>query len=219
MYNDIETSEFEKPFFRHPFTSIIAGPTSCGKTVFTSKFIKYVDQLVKPLVDEVIYCYAIWQPVYVDLQKENHRVKFLKGLPDFDKLPRGVKRLVVVDDMISELNGQIETMFIRGSHHLSISLMLICQNVFSRVKMFRNLSLNAHYIICFKQPRDASQILHLARQISPRNIDFVCDSFYKATSEAFGYLLFDFKQDTPDILRLRTKIFPGENLIVFIPQK
>ena len=154
------------------------GPTSCGKTVFTSKFIKHVNQLVKPTIQEIIFCYAIWQPEYTKMQIQNERIKFIKGLPDFEQLSLGVRRLVVIDDMISELNSQIETMFIRGSHHLSISLMLICQNVFSRVKMFRNLSLNAHYIVCFKQPRDASQILHLARQIYPRNVKFVCDSFY-----------------------------------------
>lgn len=242
-----EVSQFEKPFFRHPFTAIIAGgyflvlfkswlsvnnklhfinilflllgPTSSGKTVFVSRYLKHVDQLVKPTIQEIVFCYAIWQPEYAKIRNQNEKVKFVKGLPDFEQLSLGVRRLVVIDDMISELNSQIETMFIRGSHHLSISLMLICQNVFSRVKMFRNLSLNAHYIVCFKQPRDASQILHLARQISPRNVDYVCDSFYKATSEAYGYLLFDCRQETPDILRLRTKIFPDENLVVFIPQK
>ena len=112
------------------------GPTSCGKTVFTSKFIKHVNQLVKPTIQEIIFCYAIWQPEYTKMQIQNERIKFIKGLPDFEQLSLGVRRLVVIDDMISELNSQIETMFIRGSHHLSISLMLICQNVFSRVKMF-----------------------------------------------------------------------------------
>ena len=153
------------------------------------------------------------------MQQQNSRVKFEKGLPDFENINVGVRRLVVVDDMISELNSQIESMFIRGSHHLGISLCLISQNIFSRVKIFRNLSLNAHYIVCFKQPRDASQIMHLARQFCPRNSEYVVDAYYKATQQPFGYILFDYRQTTPDILRLRTNIFPDENLVVFIPQK
>ena len=214
-----KSHQFDKPMFNHPFTCIIAGPTSSGKTVFTSKLIKYIDSLVTPKIAEIIYCYALWQPEYVKIQKENNRVKFEKGLPDFENIDVGVKRLVVIDDMISELNSQIETMFIRGSHHLGISLCLITQNIFSRVKSFRNLSLNAHYLVCFKQPRDASQIMHLARQFCPRNVGYVMDAFYKATQEPFGYLLFDFRQSTPETLRLRTKIFPDENLVVFIPKK
>ena len=211
--------QFDKPMFQHPFTCLIAGPTSSGKTVFTSKLIRYVDALVTPSIEEIIYCYALWQPEYVKIQQQNSRVKFVKGLPDFENINVGIRRLVVVDDMISELNSEIESMFIRGSHHLGISLCLITQNIFSRVKSFRNLSLNAHYIVCFKQPRDASQIMHLARQFCPRNVKYVVDAYYKATQHAFGYILFDYRQQTPDILRLRTNIFPDENLVVFIPQK
>ena len=62
--------------------------------------------------------------------KNNVRVKFLKGLPDFESLQSGVRRLVVVDDMISELNVDIETMFIRGSHHFICSIKAITQNMF-----------------------------------------------------------------------------------------
>ena len=101
--------------FQHPFTCLIAGPTSSGKTVFTSKLIRYVDALVTPSIEEIIYCYALWQPEYVKIQQQNSRVKFVKGLPDFENINVGVRRLVVVDDMISELNSQIESMFIRGS--------------------------------------------------------------------------------------------------------
>ena len=138
--------QFEKPMFQHPFTCLIAWPTSSGKTVFTSKLIRYVDALVTPSIEEIIYCFALCQPEHVKIQQQNSRIKFVKGLPDFENINVGVRRLVVVDDMISELNSQIESMFIRGSHHLGISLCLITQNIFSRVKSFRNLSLNAQYI-------------------------------------------------------------------------
>ena len=219
MMNSIQDIQFDKPMFQHPFTCIIGGPTNSGKTVHMKRLIEHIDALVTPQIQEIIYCYALWQPEYVRIQQVNSRVKFEKGLPDFESFDVGVRRLIVIDDMISELNSQIETMFIRGSHHLDMSICLITQNIFSRVKSFRNLSLNAHYLVCFKQPRDASQIMHLAKQFCPRNTKYVIDAFYKATQEPFGYLLFDFRQTTPEILRLRTKIFPGENLVVYIPKQ
>ena len=214
----MEYQMFDEPQFKHPFTCLIAGPTSSGKTVFTTKCIKYIDELVTPKILDIVYCYSIWQPEY-EKMKTNSRINFLKGLPEFESLPLGLNRLVIIDDMISELNSDIETMFIRGSHHYNCSIMVITQNLFSREKIYRNLSLNSHYIVCFKQPRDASQIMHLARQFSPCNTRYVIDAFYKATQSAFSYLLFDFRQDTSELLRLRTKIFPDENLVVFVPQK
>jgi hypothetical protein len=48
-------------------------------------------------------------------------------------------------------------------------------------------------MVVFKNPRDVSQIMALTHQTYPH-----------------GYLVIDMKQETPDILRLRSHIFPGE---------
>lgn len=52
----------------------------------------------------------------------------------------------------------------------------------------------------------------------PRNPKYVQEAFDNATLKAHSYLLFDFTQTTPDELRLRTEIFPGENCYVYIPK-
>ena len=36
------------PRWKHPFTAIVAGPTSCGKTVFTLKFIDNAKEMIYP---------------------------------------------------------------------------------------------------------------------------------------------------------------------------
>ena len=64
----------------------------------------------------------------------------------------------------------------------------------------------------FKNPRDKTQIVHLARQVYPENIS----SFHKTYRDVCKdphYLFLDFTQSTG--LRFRTKIFPGENTEVF----
>ena len=43
-------------------------------------------------------------------------------------------------------------------------------------------------------------------------------SYNDATSEPYGYLLIDLKPETPDEIRLQTKIFPGETTSVYVPK-
>ena len=90
------------------------------------------------------------------------------------------------------------------------------QNVFNKGKENRTISLNSHYIVLFKNPRDASQITHLAKQMYPGNIKFMQEAFHDATSDPHGYLLIDLKQDTPEHLRLRSRIFPGQHQWVYL---
>jgi hypothetical protein len=77
--------------------------------------------------------------------------------------------------------------------------------------------LNAHYMIIFKNPRDAAQITYLARQISPENPKFLVEAYRDATSIPHGYLLIDLKQNTPDVLRYRTDIFE-RNVTIYVPK-
>jgi hypothetical protein len=52
--------------------------------------------------------------------------------------------------------------------------------------------------------------LALAHQMYPRITQFFLEAFARATARPHGYMVIDMKQNTPDILKLRTFIFPGE---------
>lgn len=95
------------------------------------------------------------------------------------------------------------------------------QNIFSQGKGRRDISLNAHYIVCFKNPRDRQQIKFLAKQISPDNTNYILDAYNDATSVPYGYLVFDLTQTTPDLYRYRTAIFSSDkpSNIVYVPTK
>ena len=80
----------------------------------------------------------------------------------------------------------------------------------------RTLSLNSHYLIMFKNPRDHLQIANLSRQMYPGRSHFLIEAFEDATKESHGYLLIDLKPDTDDQLRIRTGIFPSDKLIVYV---
>lgn len=78
------------------------------------------------------------------------------------------------------------------------------------------MSLNAHYLVIFKNPRDLCQLATLARQMYPGQARFLVDAFEDATRLPYGYLLIDLKPDTEDKIRIRTQIFSDETQIVYV---
>ncbi|CAH0403841.1 unnamed protein product [Chilo suppressalis] len=106
---------------------------------------------------------------------------------------------------------QLLTFCTKGSHHRNLSVIFITQNLFHQGKGQRDISLNANYIVIFKNPRYRSQIQHLARQVCPENTRFFQEIYYDATAQPHGYLLLDLKQSTPENCRFRTCIFPEDS--------
>ena len=201
------------PTWQHPFTCVIAGPTGSGKTEWVKQFLKHLPEMISPVPKEVVWCYGIWQEGYHHFE---NKVTLHEGLPNTDHWTDKKPRLVIIDDLMSETDQSVTRLFCRGSHHLNISVMFIVQNLFSKNKEHRTISLNSHYLVLFKNPRDASQINHIGKQMYPGKLQYVQESYKDATSKPFGYLLVDLRQDTPDHLRLRTNIFPSEQQIVYI---
>ena len=98
-------------------------------------------------------------------------------------------------------------------------MLYLVQNLFPKNKESRTINLNSQYMVVFKNPRDASQMSHLARQMYPGHVKFVPKTFKDATSITYGYLLVDLKQDTPEDMRLRTIIFPDDCVqFVYLPK-
>ena len=198
----------------------MSGPTGCGKTVFVKKFLKYIDRLSDTHFERIILYYGEWQSGYIDLGKD---VEFREGLPqNTDWLIDPKPKLIIIDDLVRETSfgGAIVNLFTKGSHHNNLSVIFITQNIFHQGKGQRDISLNAQYIVIFRNLRDRAQIRHLARQVYPENPRFLEEAYWDATSQPYGYLLLDLKQDTPDNCRFRTCIFPeDEYQYVYVPRK
>ena len=206
------------PTWVHPFTCVISGPTGCGKTHFVERFLTHLPDMMQQVPEEVIWCYGEWQEGYEALKSRD--VKFIEGVPDVDTWSgRPRRRLVIIDDLMQEIDDRVTRLFTKGSHHRNISVILIVQNLFGKNKEQRTISLNSHYLVVFKNPRDQAQIIHLGKQMYPGQSQYVSEAFKSATEVPHGYLLFDLKQNTPDYLRLRSAIFPGEQHTVYVPRK
>lgn len=202
---------------KHPFTAIIAGPTGCGKTSLLLKILHNLDQVINTRFENILWCYGEYQESFRELPAN---VTLVNGIPEFEKLIPSVSNLVILDDLMQECGNSknVANLFVRGSHHRNTSVFLLTQNIFYGDKMTRTISLNAHYIIIFKNPRDSSQIVHLAKQMFPGNTQYLREAFKMATAEPYGYIFIDLKQNTPDELRVRTGITPEEKYIVYLPK-
>jgi hypothetical protein len=207
------------PRWKHPFTALIAGPTGSGKTCFVQRFLEHLSEMMDPVPEEVIWCYGEWQSGYQQLR--GVVTTFVEGLPEVGQWQAGdnKSRLVIIDDLMAETDDRVTKLFTKGSHHRNLSVMLIVQNLFGKNKEQRTISLNSHYLVLFKNPRDASQITHLGKQMFPGKLKYIQESFKDATAEPHGYLLLDLRQETPDHTRLRTRIFPTERHQVVYVQK
>lgn len=205
--------------FIHPSNIIVSGPTGCGKTWFVERVLR--EKLFDPLPSGGInWYYSEWQPAYDRMSAEHgERIRFIQGLPE----QQLNDCLIVIDDQMEDAcsSKTISNIFTKGSHHRKISVMLLVQNMFLRAKQCRTISLNTHYYVIFKSPRDKSQIMCLGQQMYPNNSSFLVASFMDATSvEAHGYLVVDLRNETEESLRVLTRVFPsdGESSIqVYLP--
>ena len=109
--------------------------------------------------------------------------------------------------------NSISDLFTKGVHNNYLSVFVLTQNLYQQGKFSRTISLNASYIICFNNPRDKEQLIYLGRQmLGSKDSAKVFQEIVKDCFEnkPHGYILLDFKQKTPHILRIRTNILPEE---------
>ena len=200
------------PRWRHPFTAVIAGPTGSGKTHFVTQFLQNLPYVMSHTPDRIIWCYGEWQPGYAEMKG----VEFVEGLPAINTLDPAQRNLLILDDLAQEADSRVTKLFTRGSHHRNASVIYLVQNLFDKNKEHRTISLNTHYLVLFKNPRDGSQIKHLGSQMFPSRGAFLQEAFNDATEQSYGYLIVDCTQRTPEHLRLRSRIFSGENQVVYM---
>ena len=208
------------PRWKHPFPALVAGPTCCGKSQFVKRLLESGEDMIEGAPENIIWCYGIYQSTYDEMLRNVPNILFVEGVPsDLESMINPFKRnLVVIDDLIQELSNdpRITSLFTKGCHHRNLSVIFILQNIFHRGKELRDMSLNCHYLVLFKSPRDSSQINHLAKQMFPGHVKYMQESFQDATSRPYGYLLCDLKSETLTVFRLRTNVFPGGTQFAYV---
>ena len=133
--------------FRAPFTCIISGPTSCGKSVFAQRLVRNSHVMIEPKPDKILWCFSIFQKEFIELR---NKVEFHEGLPDLSRFTGEESYLLILDDLLHETNKDVEKIFTRVSHHKRVSVVYLSQNLFHSNKQNRMLTLNSHHLVLFK---------------------------------------------------------------------
>ena len=176
----------------------------------------YKDELFSTKPTKVLYCYAIWQPLFQDMKD----IQFHEGLATSDEVEAfadGSHVLIILDDLMDSViqDVQMQRLFTLGSHHKNITVFFINQNLFCQGKCARTISLNCHYVILFKNPRDVHQIQLFGRQIGMPHT--LVEAYQDCMNEPYAYLIVDLSPHSQSSYKLVTHIFSDEDTVAYIP--
>jgi hypothetical protein len=172
--------------------------------------------------------YGEWQPAYDQLRKIGARIhakmEFVRNPTSeemaqlYETFNSNVRNLIILDDQmtnskIGSCDGGLTKLFAQGSHHRNLTVIYIVQNLFNQSREMRNVSLNSHYLILFKNARDKTQVRTLGQQMYPTDSQFLLRSFEDATRKPHGYLVIDLHPNSEEALRIRTDILGGATVI------
>ena len=197
---------------RWPFAMLLAGSSGCGKTTLLGRFLANANRTMRRTPKRiVIYC-AYDQPAYRQLKEQAPCPVIIRR----EELPSDLETdpgtLLVIDDLQGSHAEALTRWFTVKRHHLDTAVIYVVQNVFDKTPQHRTISLNSTHIVLFKNPRDSSQVTHLAKQVFPQDPSFVARAYASFTrGRPHSYLVMDFHQNTPDMYRLRDSLLPYDD--------
>jgi energy-coupling factor transporter ATP-binding protein EcfA2 len=206
--------------FAHPSNILLTGPSGCGKTSFLIRALKL--NLFNPTPTRIVWVYGEEQDAHHELRDSSAShlptIEYMRNGTDYAELMESFDpsdtNLLVLDDQMNEGKNNANAfgnLFTKGSHHRNITIVYMMQNLFEKGGSNRTINLNAHYLVMFKNPRDARQSYVLGSQMYPKNPGFLSQVFeHTTTTKPHSYLLLDFRQATDDRLRVMTDVL-GES--------
>lgn len=202
-------------YFQSPFTCIVVGATSSGKSYWVRRFLDNRNQLIVPPPSQVLYCYGEVNPLI--LEYRNQGIELHNGVPEAELIKAQPKPLLlVIDDLMLDIEpNYLDMLFTRGSHNWNVSIVFVTQALYGRnIKTARA---NSHYLVLMRNPQAKQNIRTLGSQMFPGQLNFFMESFNDATSKPYSYLLIDSHPNTEDNERLITNIFPNEQTTYYLP--
>ena len=204
----------------------IAGSTGSGKTVFTYKLLKNHEAMFKAkALKSILYCYSVYQPLFSEMENALPQIRFHPGIPDEKSLSelapapddKDHHSILILDDLAPQVvkSPAMEKLFTVDNHHKGITTLFLVQNLYQQGPCARSIALNSQYIVLLKNVRAGPQIKCLGRQLFPEKSRLLSEAYGDAMKEAYAYLIVDLFPHSDSQYRIRTHIFPGEDVLVY----
>lgn len=209
-----------------PATFQLIGPSGAGKTTTLYNLLLYSDVLFKndAFMQYVLYFYNAPSSIkHMKSMLENHprvrKIEFMNECPTGKIIEEKIApyihsggSTVIVDDWGSKLPKCVAEYFTVYSHHYNSVGFFLMQSLFPDGHHYRLMSRNAKHILIFKLLRDGAQFECFARQVAPgkkaKCLIAIYDHVFQ--NQSYGYLWFDFAQDTHPYLRIKSDATPSE---------
>ena len=213
----------------------IVGPSQSGKTYWVFKLIKYLEDVVVPMPNTILYLHGTeYQDIFGEMKEEvekkkkngkNIKIEFIecdKSIPGVREIVEryGENVLLILDDLMFVASGDKENLMklneyaMKDCHHQNISLVFISQDMMYGNEKFRQLRSNSLYQVLFNNIGDSRNLFSVFF-----NRKFPKSYFTQLIKEAFknsyDYLVFDNDPKNFENTRIRTGIFPDEQCIVY----
>lgn len=228
-YDEVNNTKEYDMRFRNPCSFLLCGSSQSGKTTLVLDILSHIDQyfLDPRCKSNVIYFYRENQPKLLDFRSKDIVTEWIRAIPTAELVREKTLpfkdiggSIVIIDDYGAVLSKEMVEIFTVLTAHTNTCPILLVQNLFMKNPVYREISLNATYIIIHRNPRDQSQIQHFAKQFQPLNSKWVVAAFHEATKLPHSYVLFDFHQSTEEHLRMRSNIRIQDELMnVYMEKK
>ena len=226
VFSKITIMEAPSLLFQPFSTFSICGATSSGKSEWMFRFLRHAQVMFDgPPPEKIYYCYGIWTKRYSEIQQELPYIIFHEGLPTREELEEWSSEskhtICVLDDMAHEIreSQEMELLFTRYCHHLQITSFFLMQVLFQKGRSAKAISQNSFYTVLFRLGRDISSVAFLGRQMYPGRSHLLTEAYSDAMSKPYNYLVVDSSPHAIAEYRLRSQIFPGEDVLIYLPKK
>ena len=212
----------------NPSTCVMVGGSMSGKTTLCLNVLRHAKEIFHDprCAQNILFHYKQWQDSYEEISKENIITEWIPNLPTIDSIlnkcmlyTHSGGSIIVIDDFGNQLTRDVQELFSIYAHHTQSIVILLTQNLFPKNQFYRDISLNATYIILFKNIRDKSQIMYYLRQLQPGKSQWLFEAFEDCTKDPYTHMLFDMHQLQKDHLRIRGNITPNNKLTTVWTEK